>query len=278
MRILLGVDLNAPGHEWLVERAGRFAGRASGRLDLWFVARAPEPDARDEQRLAHLLDRVPEAHRGAIHRAVGDPVQTLLTAATDYDAIVIGPRNPGAIERMIRGSVAMRVVHAAPGSVLVPRGEGESRGAPRVVVAVDLDSDPEGLVDGAARWAKAMRARLDVAWVDPAAPPEPEEVAERTALRQRLEAARAPQRARLEALLARIDRAHRGEVRLEEGDPLRVLIDLSIEVDLLVVGTLGRGGWFGAWRASIAESLVRDARCDVLTIRTHPRSSEPGSA
>jgi nucleotide-binding universal stress UspA family protein len=54
------------------------------------------------------------------------------------------------------------------------------------------------------------------------------------------------------------------------GDPTREIVAAGRDADLIVMGTHGRGGRLHALLGSVAESVVRNAPCPVLTVR------EPG--
>ncbi|MCG7844209.1 MAG: universal stress protein, partial [Methanomassiliicoccales archaeon] len=56
--------------------------------------------------------------------------------------------------------------------------------------------------------------------------------------------------------------------RVEEGSPSRKIVDLSAEHDLVVMGTLGRTGFSKLLLGSVAERVVRFAKCPVLVIRS----------
>jgi nucleotide-binding universal stress UspA family protein len=59
--------------------------------------------------------------------------------------------------------------------------------------------------------------------------------------------------------------------RSESGDPLRKILEVAAEgVDLVVMGTHGRVGRLHSLLGSVAEGVVRNSRCPVLTVR------EPG--
>jgi nucleotide-binding universal stress UspA family protein len=60
------------------------------------------------------------------------------------------------------------------------------------------------------------------------------------------------------------------EHRLEYGDPAAVILKTAREVgaDLIVMGTHGRTGLRRLLMGSVAEQVVRKARCAVLTVRT----------
>jgi nucleotide-binding universal stress UspA family protein len=58
--------------------------------------------------------------------------------------------------------------------------------------------------------------------------------------------------------------------RLEEGDEAREILRVAAElsVDLIVMGTHGRGGLSRLLAGSVAEAVMRKAPCPVLTVRT----------
>ncbi|NLX47752.1 MAG: universal stress protein [Euryarchaeota archaeon] len=57
-------------------------------------------------------------------------------------------------------------------------------------------------------------------------------------------------------------------VRIEEGSPSRKIVELSAEHDLVVMGTLGRTGFSKLLLGSVAERVVRFAKCPVLVVRS----------
>ncbi|HEY8505975.1 MAG TPA: universal stress protein [Gemmataceae bacterium] len=77
------------------------------------------------------------------------------------------------------------------------------------------------------------------------------------------------------------------EYRLEEGDPAAVILRVAAErgCDLIVMGTHGRTGLWRVLLGSVAERVLRDAPCPVLTVkspfppaRTAEQASAPGGA
>ncbi len=54
---------------------------------------------------------------------------------------------------------------------------------------------------------------------------------------------------------------------IEEGSPSRKIVELSSEHDLVVMGTLGRTGFSKLLLGSVAERVVRFAKCPVLVVR-----------
>ncbi len=57
--------------------------------------------------------------------------------------------------------------------------------------------------------------------------------------------------------------------RTESGDPLKTILDVAGQErpDLIVIGTHGRVGRLHALVGSVAESIVRNAPCPVVTVR-----------
>jgi nucleotide-binding universal stress UspA family protein len=66
------------------------------------------------------------------------------------------------------------------------------------------------------------------------------------------------------------------ECLAETGEPARRLLELAEErrVDLLVVGSRGRGGWMSAVLGSVSGHLAANARCPVVIV-PHEFRTEP---
>jgi nucleotide-binding universal stress UspA family protein len=62
------------------------------------------------------------------------------------------------------------------------------------------------------------------------------------------------------------------ENRIEDGDPARVIVQVAEDagVNLIVVGTHGRSGVGRLLMGSVAEHVVRRAKCPVLTVKASP--------
>lgn len=269
MRILLGVDLAIGGHDWLVDRASRFATRTGARIDLLYVA--PDGDHHDTHRarLEAIRDGLPAAVRGEVEVTSGSPVDELIARTEHRELLIVGPREPGALERMFHGSMATRVIRGAHGTVLVPRGEPSRSDRPRVLVGLDLRREGlSDLVEIAKGWAVRLDGVLDAAFVEPNRLPYIADARVRAKARREWEAALEPDRRVIEELLTKVPRAHRGKTRLAEGQPEDALVELSEEYDLLLVGNRQRPGLAGFILGSVAEHVVRSAHCDVLTLPT----------
>ena len=69
------------------------------------------------------------------------------------------------------------------------------------------------------------------------------------------------------------------DYHLEEGDPAKTILKASSKCDLIVMGTHGRRGIKRALLGSVAEKVLREARCPVVTVRptAHLGGDKPDS-
>ena len=98
MQTMIAVDLNAPYHEWVVERAIPLATVAGGRVDVGYVG---DDDQRTRSRLTTLLRLIPENVRGEVRIEGGPIAERLLEWTNSLDLLILGPREPTAIERVL---------------------------------------------------------------------------------------------------------------------------------------------------------------------------------
>lgn len=61
------------------------------------------------------------------------------------------------------------------------------------------------------------------------------------------------------------------EAMVEEGSPVKKIVDAARTHDLVVMGTLGRTGISKLLLGSVAERVVRYAPCPVLVVRAAPK-------
>jgi nucleotide-binding universal stress UspA family protein len=258
MRALVGIDLRASGHEWLVDRAGLYAGRLGASLDLVYFHGGESEAATHRARLQELCERVPVANRG-VPRLDPRPAEEGLVADSErYDLMVMGSREPPALERLLHGAMATRVLAHAKCSVLVPRGERAAAGAgPRLLVGVDVDGPaPANVLRWADKWAGWLAGTVHLAYAA-------------SAHRGDWLGVRDVYRAKLDALLEQhISEGHRGVTTVRRSEPEELLITMSQDFDIVLVGNRERVGLARFVLGSVAGGIVRRSACDVICLPT----------
>jgi nucleotide-binding universal stress UspA family protein len=269
---LVGIDLSAAEpplldcvadlRTWGVERVvlahvihvdyGRFAGLGhEQRYRSWL-----------EERAASLSGAGLAAETSVT--ASGRPAVELLARAGEHgaDLVVVGSRSHQLAERLFLGSVAADVIRAAEIPVLIERLEpdpdstGErcvsvcERSLERVLLATDLSEESAGAEEAAAHLA-GRAGSVDCLTVvgDDGLSAEHAEVLAR-------------------ALLDRITAAGgRGAVRVERGDPARLVPTVAAEgYSMVIVGKHGRGRLGDALIGSTAARVAEAAGVSVLVV------------
>jgi nucleotide-binding universal stress UspA family protein len=219
---------------------------------------------------AELERALAETGVAARTRVVADtsPARALQHIAEHERAelLVVGSNHRGHLGRVLVGGVSAGVLHHAPCPIAVaPRGYAERRGA-LGAIGVGFDGGAESLeaLDVAAELAKAAGASVRILSVvaTPVAAGYPvafeREWIDR-AERSRRDAVEVA-RQRVEAL----DVEAAGELAV--GSPVDALVELSGEVDLLVVGSRGWGPVRRHLLGSTSDRLVREAGCAVIAV------------
>ncbi len=268
-KLLVGLDLKRPGYVWLMTRSADLADRLDGRVDLLYVSgRETEAQvAERRQQLEGLMRHVGEPHRGEVRTLPGMPAQVLDDQSTSYDALVVGPREPGALEGFFKGPMAIRIIVGARCPVFVPRVEQLAVPTPKMLFATDLRrGDPAPLLAEVGRWAANLGAVVDVAFCEKNPADSIDSVYARGKARAEWEAGRERDRDRLLALLSEnVAEGARGEAILHTGSPGPSLVTLSAGYHIVAVGT-GDIATANRLLGSVAAHVIRNARCDVLTI------------
>lgn len=267
MRVLVGVDLTIQGHDWLLGRASRFAAHVGGTIDLVFVS--PTPSKEHEALLSGLQTLVDPGVRGRIRVEAGDPADKLVALTSEYDVMVIGPREPAALQRWLQGPMAVRVIRRSVCPILVPRGDQAPTEHPRMVIGLDVHGDamPKMIAFGR-DWAEKVRGRLDAVYaLAVTLPPIHNKAVRETAEREFL-ASKEPDRQAIVKALDDVPEAHRGVALLRPGEPEDVLVQLSAQYDMILVGNRGRTGISRLIMGNVANHVVRSAHCDVLVLPT----------
>lgn len=229
----------------------------------------PGAAAEVERLLVMAKSRAAEGRPGLAVTAewtIDRPEIALATHAKRSAEIVIGHRGRDGFQGLLLGSVGLRLAGQVPGPVVVVRGTlGQVHGT--VAVGIDAFAVSEAALDYACRTAAASGSRLVVVevWQPPAA---------NSAFTKHVVADAAEQLSRL----MRPWRDRFPELPIEEkiilGRPLKVLVGLSAEVDLLVVGSRGMHTVQSAIMGSVSHGVMHYAHCPVAVVR--PRSSLNG--
>jgi universal stress protein E len=289
MRILCATDL-LPRSEAAIERAGMLAARLGGDLSLLHVVAPSQSQGALEAELqrasTHLKARVraPMWRHGVTANVMvrtGTPSQRVIESIADVkaDLIVLGPHRKRGLSDALGGTIAEKILRAGDAAMLVV--QREPRHAYRnVLLAVDLSPVSARAIQAAESFALLPEARAAI--VHAYEPPyegmlayagiAPAAVGDYTAGWSR-QAERA-----IRAFLARHSRdSKRYSVLLEEARPATAVLRAAARIrpDLLVMGTHGRGRVGRALIGSVANTVLRDAQCDVLIVPAgSSRSSE----
>ena len=271
MRILTGIDLTMEDHDWILKPSIQIAVKLDAQIDLIYVMAGAETSkvAHNLSQLQALLAPLPKQIQGQVICEPGTVVSGLVDRADKYDMIVIGPREPGPLERILRGPVAARVVQRTSKPVLIPRLEHKPyRKRCKLLVGIDLQGpDHQRLLRLAGDWAKHTSGTVDGVYVEPNRLPYISDSRVRAAAERDWEAARQPIRLQLQEMMAQVvEEPHRGEALMAWGEPEAALIKLSESFDLVVVGSLPRKGLAGYILGSVATNVLRGAHCDVLAL------------
>jgi len=117
MKILAAVDLSEDQTR-MIKQTATWAERLYATVDLMYVSDSTDHDLK---RLESLMAFMPTGLRGSCWIRQGDPGETVVAAASEYDAVIVATHGRTGVTRMLMGSVAERVIRQAPCPVLVLR-------------------------------------------------------------------------------------------------------------------------------------------------------------
>lgn len=140
----------------------------------------------------------------------------------------------------------------------------------RILAPTDFSDISLETLSTAAELARHFGAELEVLHVIPPVPALPSDPHYNFEVPAYQEALRTDAERRLtEMLLARLGGDASARPRISHGDPAREIVRVADEdrVDLIVIATHGLTGWQHLVFGSVAEKVVRLARCPVLTLR-----------
>ncbi len=288
-RLLVGVDLSlagdrlTPGCVRAVEQALLLAARSGAELtflhstwaDLHEENQAirPGPSAEGLRALEGLVARAETAAVRARLTLVRDRAWLEIVHAVqrgEADLVLVARRNQEGGVGL--GSVTKKLMRKCPCPLWVVKPDGRTE--PRVLVAAtDLTPVGNSAVELAATLAGLFDASLDVvhAWPLPLGVPVLPELDVPAQSRMDVEQHERAARARFEQALAAL--ALRVEVRphLLCGAPSIAIQEVAErrDADLLVMGSVSRGGIAGLLLGNTAERLLDRVQCSILTIKPH---------
>jgi nucleotide-binding universal stress UspA family protein len=276
--VLVATDLST-GSELAVARALLLpCGAGASRLFL-HVCRGDiaSPDARGQEVvLGHHLDEARRlAARGEGSAVADRDVSTTMVrgkASTEIvraarrqeaELIILGRHGKSSVRATRLGSTAEGAIRRARTSVLVVSQPVSGRYR-RPLVAVDFSETARLAIDLALRLTDAGTSRIDVLHVLGAREDGlPQDVVANDYEQET--------RARLEAFFTAFAGAGVDFTPIvERGDPRQVIVDAAAArgCDLIVLGARGRASLQRLLSGSVAEAVVRTARCDVLVVRS----------
>lgn len=267
--ILVASDFS-PGARLALDRAVLLAGEHNCRLTVVHVTDDPGEDP-VRQAIARLGRELPDRTRAAVTAETGKPFVEIIRKARDVDAelVIVGAHGADSIRAVFTGTTAEQVVRKGDRPVLVVK---EQAAGPYrdVLVAIDFSEHSRRAVEFAARLAPSAHhhvlhvaalpgeGRLRTAGLSP------------SSLRSLRGTVRRETRPRLDAFLTGSQLAPAHTAHLQTGRPEVVIPAAAsrLKVDLVAVGTHGMGGLRHVLVGSVAQHVLRDARCDVLAVRT----------
>ncbi|GGL00651.1 universal stress protein [Sphaerisporangium melleum] len=225
-----------------------------------------------------------EAAKAARERVPGLSVETatltgtvrerLLGAAKDAAVLVVGSRGLGGFLGLILGSVSMGVAGRTACPAIVVR---HLMTAPRQEIAVGHDMSPESeaaleyAFEEAARRQAALRAIC--AWQ--VETHMPVFAAYTTDLEKMFELGRRAAQEQLAPWREKFPQVPVHEAVVRE-HPVEALSRASSAVDLLVVGSHGRGGFRSAMLGSVGHGVLHHAHCPVAVVPSRPLDRPEG--
>jgi nucleotide-binding universal stress UspA family protein len=228
-----------------VRRGGPLVGRLGGDVD-------DSPDA--ARTLEHL--RLDLERRGVrdveIDLLEARTIGGGLSQAIDEHRpvlVVVGSAHRGAVGSVLLGSTAQHILHGGSRPVaVVPNGYRRPEGGVAVVGgAFELGEEGAEALQSAAALAYSARVRLRAITVA-----DPDQFADAEGI--------------VRQMLGDIGRDLDLEVDVRKGDPADELVAASREVDLLVIGSRGRGARRAALLGSVSGKVAERAACPVLIL------------
>jgi nucleotide-binding universal stress UspA family protein len=232
---------------------------------------AADADVEAKRTAAHaLLAGVPDATFAAV--ADRSPAHAIQTTANDADAalIVVGASHKAGARRMVLGTTADAVIHAAPCAVVVvPVSYAETdhaRPFGLVVAAVDGGDETERVARVAARIARRAGGRLRIVTVADVPFTEGPEFVSTQGYESIRGVVRETVRKTLDQAIAAVGQDVEIDGRVVDGDVDDALARESADADVLVIGSRGYGPLRRVVLGSETGKILRAATVPVLVV------------
>lgn len=283
-RVLVATDFSS-GSESALRVATRLAKLSDTELVIahaWevptaFGAELPAPSDTVLALRQDALQGIDAARRqalalGASHVSTmileGEPSNAVVGATTDgtFDLVVVGTHGRTGLSRVLMGSIAEKIVRRSRCSVLVVRPDDAAKPFTHVLCPIDDSESAQHALRLAAMLARVEHARLTLLNVVELTlyagrkPVQYIQYLERSASGL-LDKALAEVRGTVPSAVARTATGSPGGQTL-------ALLDEDPTIDLVVMGSHGRGGIKRVLFGSVAEKVMRYARCPVLVARS----------
>jgi nucleotide-binding universal stress UspA family protein len=272
--IVVGVDGSASSHA-AIALALEEARRRDLPVRLVHAEEPTPPDSPDgrsqvlDDALAHARRCAPDLNVGG-NAATGVPAVVLLAAAAEAELVVVGSRGLGGFRGLLLGSVSSQVSAHAGSPVVVARDSRRYRPPVGVIVGVDGSDGSDAAVEFAFEEAalrgvgltavhafgSLVKASIGDDGMDLRRPPEPRQLAAEES------------RVLTDSLVGWQQKYPDVEVtaRLVRGHPAWALAGESVDGELLVVGTRGRGGFHGLFLGSVSQAVLHHAACPIAVV------------
>ncbi|MFN0250054.1 MAG: universal stress protein [Kofleriaceae bacterium] len=280
-KILCPIDFSS-GSQRAMELAIQLATRANTELVLLHSAYVPTHALSIESYPTYLVEDLVAESQRRLDAAVGEAIAAGAKNTTGvlangppwsdivatlesqpFDLCVIGTHGRTGLSRILLGSVAEKVIRHAPCSVLAIRPDSQAVSFSRILVPTDFSDSSSDALDLAAQLVRPEGTitllhvlELPVMWSGKIS----DELAGE--LDRRATAA-------LDAMCSRLETARVTAVSRigYPGAQTLAALDDDHSIDLVVMGSHGRTGLRRMLLGSVAEKVVRHARCPVLVAR-----------
>ena len=227
-----------------------------------------------EASLDRLLSQHPAPHGVSVVPEVryGEPLDVIDRQARGFDLVVVGTHGRTGLDHLFVGSMAERIVRHVDRPVLVAR---DLPTTPRrILVPVDFSDPSRAAFRLGIELSENFEAELHLLHVVPMLPAlEAAElmVVDNGFLSEMPLHDYAQWRAEedLRRFLRQAGSARPVSIDVRVGDPAQEIVETAkaVAADLLVMGTHGEQAWAWVGVGSVAEHVVREAPCSVLTTR-----------